>query len=77
MLETIAQDENVKMTQRLRALEEISRIEARLAAGAASPLEQSADEMAPDPMADLDAMEAERQDELAAARARRQRRASS
>lgn len=57
MLEEIAADDQVKATQRLRALEELGRMDAR-ENGAAS--DEPVDEMAPDPMADLDELEARR-----------------
>lgn len=57
MLEEIAADDQVKATQRLRALEELGRMDAR-ENGAAS--DEPVDEMAPDPMADLDELEAVR-----------------
>jgi hypothetical protein len=62
MLTAIAEDESIKVTQRLRALEEIGKIEARLAqaAGAAVEDENGRNDAAADPMADLDEMEAER-----------------
>lgn len=65
MLEEIAADDQVKATQRLRALEELGRMDAREngAAGADEPV----DEMAPDPMADLDELEAHRRKKKAAA----------
>jgi hypothetical protein len=60
MLEALAADESLKATQRLRALEELGRIESRRAGGnAAAP--DSPDEVFADPMADLDEMEAARQ----------------
>lgn len=61
MLEGIASDEDVKPTTRLRALEELGRIESRQRAesGAGAAAEPDADD-APDPMADLDEMEAQR-----------------
>ena len=65
MLEEIAADEDVKATQRLRALEELGRMDAR-ESGAAANAEPDPDEMAPDPMADLDELEAVRQKRAAA-----------
>lgn len=65
MLEEIAADKDVKATQRLRALEELGRMDAR-ETGAAEP--DVPEEMAPDPMADLD--------EVEQARRRRQRKAA-
>lgn len=66
MLTAIAQDESLKATQRLRAIEELGRIEARRAAAAGSVVEPDpGDPVAPDPMADLDEMEAARQRRLA------------
>ena len=61
LLEKIAQDEDVKMTQRLRALEEIGRLEARRNSAAGKADTQDENELAPDPFADLDEMEAQRQ----------------
>lgn len=57
MLEGLAQDESLKATQRLRALEELGRIEGRRA-GRVVP--EAAEEVAPDPFADLDQVEAQR-----------------
>lgn len=55
MLEALAKDESLKATQRLRALEELGRMESRReAAGPKAPVDE---EMPPDPMADLDEME--------------------
>ena len=71
MLEKIAGDESVKVTQRLRAMEEIGRIESRLQAASGKADEPGEGEMAPDPMADLDEMEQARQRRL-----QRQRRAA-
>ena len=68
MLEALAADEDLKATQRLRALEELGRIESRRS-GAASAATVEDDELPPDPMADLDEMEAQR-------RKRQRRRAS-
>jgi len=69
MLELLAADEGLKATQRLRALEELGRIESRRAAGQhAIPV---ADEQAPDPMVDLDEMEQARQKRARRAVARR------
>lgn len=59
MLEELAANEDLKATQRLRALEELGRIESRRAGGGAQE-EQVGDELAPDPMADLDEMEQQR-----------------
>lgn len=59
MLEEMAQDADLKATQRLRAIEELGRIESRRAGGAAAD-DTPADELAPDPMADLDDMERQR-----------------
>lgn len=59
MLEEIAENGELKATQRLRALEELGRIESRRSGGAAAEQDE-ADEVAPDPMADLDEMEAQR-----------------
>lgn len=59
MLEALAQDETLKATQRLRALEELGRIESRKSATAKPAVVESED--APDPMADLDQLEAQRQ----------------
>lgn len=58
MLEALAQDESLKATQRLRALEELGRIEGRKN-GQATALD-TPNEEAPDPMADLDQLEAQR-----------------
>ena len=60
MLEAMAQDEDLKATQRLRALEELGRIEARRAGGAGAAPDDAPEELAPDPMADLDEMEQQR-----------------
>lgn len=65
MLEEIAADDQVKATQRLRALEELGRMDAR-EAGPAAGADADPDEMAPDPMADLDELEAVRQRRAAA-----------
>lgn len=59
MLEALAQDETLKATQRLRALEELGRIEARKHA-VVKPASMERED-APDPMADLDQLEAQRQ----------------
>lgn len=59
MLEAIAADEELKATQRLRALEELGRIEARQRNGTAADDPGDA-ELPPDPMADLDDMERQR-----------------
>lgn len=59
MLEALAQDEGLKATQRLRALEELGRIEARKALAVQRVVPE--DELAPDPMADLEEMERARQ----------------
>lgn len=67
MLEELAQDKELKATQRLRALEELGRIEARRSGGVAAP-EPGDEEMPPDPMADLDEIEEQRR--------KRQRRAA-
>lgn len=64
MLEALAADEDLKATQRLRALEELGRIESRKNA-AAAPADEP-DEQAPDPMADLDELEARRRKRRAA-----------
>jgi hypothetical protein len=70
MLEAIAVDEKVKATQRLRAMEELGRIESRqMAAAGAGSQEPDPSEMAPDPMADLDEMEAQRQKRAARGKA--------
>lgn len=58
MLEELAADETLKATQRLRALEELGRMDARENGGAAD--DTPVDELAPDPMADLDELEAMR-----------------
>jgi hypothetical protein len=58
MLEEMATDMTLKATQRLRAFEELGRIESRRTGAAAAP---EPDEVAPDPMADLDEMERARQ----------------
>lgn len=58
MLEALASDETLKATQRLRALEELGRIESRRTGQTAAPEPDEAD--APDPMADLDDMERQR-----------------
>jgi hypothetical protein len=59
MLEALATDETLKATQRLRAMEELGRIESRMHAQAKpAPVQQ---DDAPDPMADLDELEAQRQ----------------
>lgn len=63
MLEAIAADEDLKATQRLRALEELGRIEGRLS-GAKSADDDQDDDLAPDPMADLDEMEQARRKRL-------------
>lgn len=55
MLEAIAVDEDLKATQRLRALEELGRMDFR--AGQQGASEKADEEMAPDPMADLDEVE--------------------
>lgn len=55
MLEALAKDESLKATQRLRALEELGRMESRREA--AGPKVPDGEEMPPDPMADLDEME--------------------
>lgn len=65
LLEALATNETLKATQRLRALEELGRMESRRANGAQTP-EQDPEEMAPDPMADLD-------DEFTRYRARKRR----
>lgn len=67
MLEELARDETLKATQRLRALEELGRIESRRLGGGAAQ-EADAEELPPDPMADLDDMERQRR--------KRQRRAA-
>lgn len=59
MLESLAQDESLKATQRLRALEELGRIEGRKGQQTVDP--NAPKEEAPDPMADLDELEALRQ----------------
>lgn len=59
MLEEIAADEEVKATQRLRALEELGRMDSREAGGAAADADAPED-LAPDPMADLDELEQRR-----------------
>lgn len=66
MLETIARDESLKATQRLRALEELGKIDARR--GVQRTGDDVMDELAPDPMADMTEWEQARQ--------RRSRRAS-
>lgn len=58
MLEALAADEDLKATQRLRALEELGRIESRRSGAVAAPEPDEAD--APDPFADLDEVEAQR-----------------
>jgi hypothetical protein len=58
MLEAMAQDEGLKATQRLRALEELGRIESRRLGGGEKA--EDTEELAPDPMADLDEMEQQR-----------------
>lgn len=60
ILEGIIGDESVKASTRLRAIEELGRIEAR-AQQASAPSPDREDELAPDPMADLDEMELFRQ----------------
>lgn len=64
MLEEIAADERVKATQRLRALEELGRMDARENGAAAA--DEPVDELAPDPMADLDELEVRRRKRRAA-----------
>lgn len=56
MLEEIAGDKDVKATQRLRALEELGRMDARDAGGGSADADAPED-LAPDPMADLDDLE--------------------
>jgi hypothetical protein len=58
MLEALAKDETLKATQRLRALEELGRIEGRR--NGVADEAPADDELAPDPMADLDEMEQQR-----------------
>lgn len=60
MLEELAQDQGLKATQRLRAIEELGRIDARRAAAGVVKVEPE-DELPPDPMADLELMERDRQ----------------
>lgn len=67
LLEEIAQDMSVKATQRLRALEELGRIQGRRASVSGSE-DDDADRVAPDPMAMLDVAWA---DELEQRRLRR------
>jgi hypothetical protein len=62
MLEALAADEDLKATQRLRALEELGRIEARRSGESAAA--QDDEELPPDPMTDLDEMEQARQKRL-------------
>jgi hypothetical protein len=57
MLEEMAADDSLKATQRLRALEELGRIENRRNGGTRTEVKP---EDAPDPMADLDEVEAQR-----------------
>lgn len=59
-LEELAADKGLKATQRLRAIEELGRIEARRAGPKAAEQVDDPDE-APDPFADLDEMETARQ----------------
>jgi hypothetical protein len=72
MLEEMASDASLKATQRLRALEELGRIEARRSAPKGPAVEQE-DEAAPDPMADLDEMEAARRRRASGGSAARRR----
>lgn len=65
MLEGLAKDESLKATQRLRALEELGRIESRRS-GSAAAAPDTENLVFADPMADLDEMEQAR-----AARVRR------
>lgn len=60
LLEELAANEDLKATQRLRALEELGRIEARKSGAAAAAATTPVDEDAPDPMADLDELEQRR-----------------
>lgn len=60
LLEALATNEGLKATQRLRALEELGRIESRKSGAAASAALQEPGEDAADPMADLDEVEAQR-----------------
>ena len=69
ILEGLAQDKDLKATQRLRAIEELGRIEARRAAARQPEVE---DDLPPDPMADLQFAE----DELESRRRRRRRSAA-
>jgi hypothetical protein len=68
ILEEIARDEGVKPSTRLRAMEEIGRLEARRSV---VPAPAAEGESAPDPMADLDEMESARQKRVRHKRAAR------
>ncbi len=60
MLEALATDDSLKATQRLRALEELGRIAGRRQQSGSGQSDRTADEEAPDPMADLDELESRR-----------------